>query len=177
MVMVWQWDRMKHLTRADVDMDKMPPNPYSTAPLGGSFPKDVCVKSRTKPRDFMEVGSYVFVSSKTRTILEQAQAAVEMFPVKVVYRSKPLTGWYYLHLLQELDCLDEARTVRAGPDYPFPEMIKTMAMKEGRYDAPLFRIANSPQMAVADDVAQAFRTARCTGVVFVPVDDWRNPGL
>src|SRR6266852_4982859 len=122
-VMILCWG--KNLTRASVDdMGKMPLHPYEVGSLRGSFREDVRVISSTKPRDFMDVGSFIFVSKKVKTILEKHGAAAELYPVSLICKGNDHHDSFYLHLLEEVDCLDPEKTVRAGPEYAQPELIK-----------------------------------------------------
>ncbi len=176
MVKLLYW--AKPLTRASVqDMNEMP-HPYTVTSLCGTFPRDVRVLSRRKPQDFMEVGSFIFVSSKVKTILEAHKAAVELFPVSVTYRGETFGGWFYLHLLQEVDCLNPEKTIRAGPQDPQPRLIKHMVLRESACAGiPLFRIADSAMIGVSDGLALALASARCRGAIFPKPEEWKNPAL
>jgi hypothetical protein len=146
--------------------------------MSGTFPDDVKVVSRTEPRDFMEVGSFIFVSSKAKRILEDHFTPAEFFPIALVYKSQKYTGWYYLHLLKELDCLDPERTRRAGREPPLPEMIKHMALIDTACEGvAMFRIAETPDIGISDELASALQAAKCSGVVLQKPDEWRNCAL
>jgi hypothetical protein len=178
--MVFCWDREK-LTHAWIkDFLRMPnmPNAFELRSFRGIFPDDIRVVSHTKPVDFMEVGSHIFVSAKVKTILNDYHAAVEFFPVTLAFRRQDSRDWYYLHLLQEVDCLDTEKTMRAGPQDAQPELIRYMVLKESACAGiPLFRIADSSKIGVSDGLAQALTEAKCTGAYFVKPEDWRNAAL
>jgi hypothetical protein len=169
-------DRKKR-TDASVDVDKLP-YPYTVESLHATFLGDVRVVARTKPWDFMEVGSFLFVSDKVKAILEGHNATVEFFPVTLAYKGKDLCSWFYLHLLKEVDCLDPEKTIFAGREPPLPEMVKHMVLRESACEGiPISRIGDTPDIGVSDELARAIRSAKCTGVIFRKPEEWRNPAL
>ena len=126
----------------------------------------------------MTVGSFIFVSSKAKTILEAHEAHVEYYPVTLQYRGEELHEWCYLHLRTELDCLDWEKTILAGREYPLPEMVKHMVLRESVCNGhAIFRIAGTADIGVSDDLAQAIRSNKCTGTIFKKPEDWRNPAV
>jgi hypothetical protein len=176
MAMVLCWDS-KDITMAEFDKI-LPFSHFDPASVKGLFPKKLTVRSRKKPRDFMEVGGYLFVSNKVKALLEHFNAEVEAYPVTVVFRKKEIDGWHYLHLLAEADCLDHEKTTRAGRESSMPEMVKHMVLKDSACEgAPFFWIATTTQIGVSDELAATFRIAKCTGVNFCRPEEWKNRGL
>jgi hypothetical protein len=177
MVMILCWDPKKP-TDASFDGLAAMPHPYALESFARDFPVNVRVVSRTKPRDFMDIGSHIIVSENARQVLEARGATVELFPITLTYRGKDCDGWFYLHLLKEVDCLDPKKTIRAGPQDAQPELIKQMALRESACEGiPVFRIANSSKIGVSDELAEELKRSNSTGVIFQKPEEWRNPAL
>ena len=175
MVVVLCWNEF---TDARADMTKMPQNPYDTAPLRDTLSGDVKLVLHTKSLDFMKVGAYVFVSAKAKAILEAHNVGAEFCPVTLTHKKRDHSGWFYLHMLVELDCIDAVNTIRAGSECAMPEMVKYLVLKESVCgETPLFHIGDSCQLGVSDELAFAIQEAKCTGVFFQKAEEWRNPGL
>src|ERR1051325_1579889 len=148
--------KIGQFSRATINGVLRLPHPYDLGSFKGVFPSDVTVTSTTKPYDFMDLGSFMFISDKAKKILESFCTNVEFFPVVLKYRKKTVPGWHYLHFLEEVDCLDHEKTVRAGPDVSQPEMIKYMALRQHTCEnKTIFRIGDSTAIAVSDELASA----------------------
>jgi hypothetical protein len=174
--MILCWDG-KRLTHARIEHLSQMPDPYDASSVPSCFPNDVRLLSRTKPTDFMQAGSFIFVSEQVKAHLKACRADVAFFPVPLVYKRDTLAGWYYLHLLKWVDCLDPIKAILAGSG-SFPESVKRMVLIDSACaGVPMFRIWKTPQIGVSDELAATFRRAKCTGVLFVKPDEWRNPGL
>jgi Immunity protein family (Imm11) len=141
------------------------------------FPCELKVESKTAPIDFFKAGELFMVSEKVKQLIQAQQARVELFPVPVLHKKQVVGGFFFVNILDLIDCIDQKHTVRVGTGY-FPNDIKRLVLHTDRVEGvSLFRIAGTILIGASDSLATAVEKAGCAGVKFASPRDWRNPTL
>ncbi|WP_407667254.1 imm11 family protein [Myxococcus qinghaiensis] len=154
-------------------------------PVSSWFPSDVVFdfapNGGMKPGDSVRnvLGLHI-VSEKLRDILvSSAGARFEFLPVKLRNHKKKLVPepYYVANLLDVVSCVDRARSVFTVNEL-FKDRLRDferLVLDPGRLgpDTKLFRLGENTELVVVrEDLARAILHAGCTGMKFMPMEDY-----
>jgi len=145
------------------------------------FPEDlrVLVHSRTPPTDFFEAGSFPGVSEKLKKILDLRGVKAEYLPIELVQETAvgPQGMWYGFNVLASIDCLDWERSIYKPKQGYATDISKLVLLEDMTREEPLFRLSRtiSSILIAQDDLAKDIIDAGCTGIMFRPISEWKNP--
>lgn len=136
------------------------------APLAGTIPL-LEVKVTTMPKaglpDYFEIGPLPIVSSRLRDKLLTFDVKAEFFPVAIKQPRRktahPPQGYYFMHPLEEVDCVDKRLSEYTEDDGYYDRFTKLVLSPEKAFGKQLFRLAMSydPLLCVGARLADALK--------------------
>lgn len=117
----------------------------------------------------------LIVSKRLKDIIERNNARTEFFEVVLRHDNKCNFDYYFMNLLESLDCIDQKRTIRYDGEGLYSNQIRHLAIDLSRVgDAPLFKILGTIEVGASDKLAMEIQKTGCVGVEFKSPEDWQN---
>ncbi len=133
--------------------------------------------SSMNPEDFpLHSDSSFLVSDKILNILKALEiVGFDYYPAKIIKSKKKIYNNYYvLNILNVLDCLDKEKSKfkikEFGPAKVY--MFKKISFSEDKIpkDVKIFRINESTNVFINQEIRDAFINAVVTGAEFIPIE-------
>lgn len=144
--------------------------------FGESFPRlELSIESKARPNDYIKSGPLFIASEKLKDIFEKFKIEMEVFPV-VMRQNNDLVDvqYYYLHLLEEVDCIDRSKS-EFTLDENYIDEIDSLVIDKDRLEGTSFvKVANCIDsiLIASSELVDEVLGSGITGVRFVDPENW-----
>jgi hypothetical protein len=178
MVQIMQEDPKQFIRGGIVDFAKYADIPFiAGVRINARRFLDARIECQDRPKDFFRLGSQLIASRILVDIVVEHGANVQCITLPIIYRKKVLEDYYFLNILDVVDCVDWKRTEIVGERQSIPT-IRRLALETDQADGiAMFRIFDTALIGVSGSLASRIISAKCSGVIFTTPKEWRNIAL
>ena len=147
----------------------------------GIFPEGIQIKIKTKrePNDYFHAGPISVVSANVKDVFDSYKVKAEYFLLNITLSNgeTSLTKYYYLNILEMVDCLDWSASEYTPVREYATKLKKIVLVDEMCHQAPVFLVSRTTSnvLCCSDSVVTSLRQYGCKGINYVSSDTWRNP--
>jgi hypothetical protein len=144
--------------------------------FGSDFPGlELTIESKGVPNDYIKSGPLFIASERLKGVFEKFDVKMEVFPVVMRQNNYLVDGqYYYLHFLEEVDCIDKSKS-EFTLDENYIDEIDKLVIDTDRLEGTNFvKVANCIDfiLIASSEMVDEVLGSGITGVRFVDPEDW-----